>query len=305
MKISVSNGSVVVNEKEQFKFLKDCGFDATDFSLGKYFGREGMFGDIDNVTDDMIKEHFTMLKEQADKAGFEIGQTHAEFSGHPLKYDYDIDEIVKRQIASIKATHYLGAKYCVVHPIIKPGRRYELLKQEAFDESVEFYKRLIPTLEEYDVYCCIENMWRRDPVFKHICTTILSHAEEMVDMCNVLGDRFKICLDIGHGTLTQDDPVKMVRICGDKIVCLHTHDNDGMLDLHTFPYSTFGVPYGTKWVPLRVDWEKLMKALDDIDYRGNLNFEISIPGPDGLKKAGYTYLSEIGKYLVSLREIQY
>lgn len=304
MKISVTNG-VPATETEQFAFLKECGFDATDFSLGKYFDRTGMFGDIDNVTDEQIKEHFTMLKECADKVGFEIGQTHSAFSGHPRGYDFDYDEIVKRQIASIKATHYLGSKYCVIHPIIMPGRRYDLLNKEAFDKSVEFYKRLEPTLIEYDVYCCIENMWVSDPVYGHICSTILSHAQEMVDMCNVLGDRYKICLDVGHGPLTQDDPAEMVRICGDKLVCLHTHDNDGILDLHTFPYSAHGAPYGTKWKPMRINWEDFMKALDEVDYRGNLSFEMTPPGPEALRKPGLEYLAAIARYLISLREVKY
>lgn len=302
MKLSVIN-CAPVDEKEQFQYLKDCGFDATDFSLGRYFDRSGMFGDIDNVTDEQIKEHFTMLRECAQKADFEIGQTHSAFSGHPRNYDFDYDEIVKRQIASIKATHYLGSKYCVVHPIILPGRRYDLLKQEAFDKSVEFYKRLIPTLEEYDVYCCIENMWVCDPVYGHICSTILSHAQEMVDMCNVLGDRFRICVDVGHAPLTQDDPCEMVRICGDKLAVLHTHDVDGISDLHTFPYSAHQAPHGMK--PMRINWEDFMKALDDVNYRGNLSFEICPPGPVELRRAGLVYLSEIGKHLVSLRSVKY
>ncbi len=297
MKISVSNGCYV-SETEQFQYFKDCGFDAADFSLGKYFNRDGMFGDISNITDKQIKEHFTILKECADKAGFFIGQTHSAFTGHPGGYDFDYEEIVKRQIASIKATHYLGSKYCVIHPIIMPGRRYDYLKQEAFDKSVEFYRQLIPTLEKYDVYCCIENMWVSDPVHKHICSTILSHAQEMVDMCNVLGDRFKICIDVGHAPLTQDDPVKMVHICGDKLAVLHAHEVDGISDLHTIPYSKFGKPIGTS--PMRINWEEFMKALKEENYQGTLSFEIGIPGPRELHKAGLEYLAAIANYLVSV-----
>lgn len=302
MKISVTNG-VPASETEQFRYLKDCGFDATDFSCGRYFDRNGMFGDIDNVTDSQIKEHFTMLKNLADDADFEVGQTHSAFSGHPAGYNYDYDEIVKRQIASIKATHYLGSKFCVVHPIIMPGRRYDLLKKEAFDKSIEFYRRLIPALEEYDVYCCIENMWVCDPVYGHICSTILSHAEEMVDMCNILGDRFKICVDVGHGPLTQDNAAEMVRISGDKLAVLHVHDNDGISDLHTFPFSAHAAPHGMK--PMRIDWNDFTKALDDVNYKGNLNFEMTPPGPDEIKASGYRYLADIAKYLISLRTVKY
>ncbi len=294
-----------MDEKEQFAFLKSCGFEACDFSLGRYFFKDGIFGDIDNVTDEMIEEHFTMLRKEAEKVGFEIGQTHSQFTGHPSVYNYDIDDLIKRETACIKATHYLGAKHCVIHPIIKPGRRYDLLVKEAFDESVDFYKKLIPVLEEYDVYCCIENMWISDPVYKNICSTILSHAQEMVDMCEVLGERFKICVDIGHGTLTQDDPAEMIRICGDKLVCLHTHDNDGISDIHSYPFSLYAKPYSVAWTPMRVNWTDVMKALDDAGYRGNLNFEVAYPGPVELREADLKYLAAIGKYLISLREIKY
>ena len=300
MKISVNTGS-----DARFGLLKACGFDACDFSLGGYLERSGSLGDINNISDAQIQEVFTAIRENGEKVGFEIGQTHSAFSGHPRNYDFDTDEIVARQIASIKATHYLGSKHCVVHPIITPGRVYDRLNKEAFKESVDFYKRLEDTLEEYDVYCCIENMWLCDPVYGHICATILSRAREMVEMCDVLGDRFKICVDVGHGPLTQDNPCEMVRIAGDKLACLHTHDNDGILDLHAYPFTPYGKPYGTSWKPMRIDWTDFMKALDDVNYRGNLSFEIGIPVPEPLHEASLTYLAEIAKYLVSLREIKY
>lgn len=305
MKLSVQNARHLP-EMERFAFLKSCGFDACDFSMGEYFGRNGIWADIDKVTDEEIKEHFTALRKEAERVGFEVGQTHAEFTGHPTAYTGGLDEVVKRQIASIKATHYLGAKYCVVHPIIKPGRWYDKNVKEAFDESLEFYKMLIPTLEEYDVYCCVENMWHSDPVYKNICSTIFSHCQEMVDMCELLGERFKICVDIGHGPLTQDDPAEMIRIAGDKLVCLHTHDNDGISDIHAAPFSMYAKPYSVSWKPMRIDWNDVMKALDDVNYKGNLSFEISFePIPGGLKEASYKYLAAIGEYLVSLRTVKY
>ena len=300
MKLSVST-----RNDSKFELLKECGFDACDFSLMDYFQPNGCLGDLKNVSDAQIEETFTAIRERGAKVGFEVGQTHSAFTGHPRNYPNGIDDVVERQIASIKATHYMGSKHCVVHPVITPGRLYDKKLKESFDESVEFYKRLNDTLEEYDVYCCIENMWNCDPVYKHICTTILSHAEEMVEMCNVLGDRYKICVDVGHGVLTQDDPAEMIRIAGDKLVCLHTHDNDGLMDLHTFPFTAYNKPYGIGWSPMRVNWNDTMKALDDVNYRGNLNFEMAFYAPQPLEKAELTYLAEIGKYLTSLREIQY
>ena len=303
MKISVKN-TQYPSEKEQFAYLKDCGFDGCIFTFGHYFSRTGVFGDIYNVTDEQIEKHFTMLREEAEKVGFVVCQTHSQFSGHPKRYD-SMDEIVKREEACIKATHYLGSKFCVVHPVFTANRRYDIEMKENFDAAVDFYKRLIPALEKYDVYCCIENMWHCDPVYGHICATILSRAKEMVEMCNVLGDRFKICVDVGHGLLTQDDPCEMVRIAGDKLGCLHAHDNDGILDLHAFPFTPHGKPCGMSWKPLRMDWTAFMKALDEVDYRGSLCFELGAPGPEPIWKAGYEYMAAIARYLTTLRNAEY
>ncbi len=303
MKLSVSTQRQWLEEKEQFAVLKQCGFDGTDFSLEPYFYKNGKFADIDKVTDEQIKEYFTALRLEAEKAGFEIEQVHSQFGGHPRSYGHDIEDIIKREIACIKAAHYLGTKLCVIHPIITPGRFYDFKLEESFNRSIEFYRRLIPTLEEYDVYACIENMWVCDPIYGHICNTILSHADEMVRMCDMLGEHFRICLDVGHGLLTGDDPVQMVKTCGKRIACLHTHDNDGFSDLHTFPFAQFQVPYGLSWRPLKIDWAAFMKALKEVGYEGSLNFEISVPAQSPeVQKAGLQYLSAIGKYLSSIYE---
>lgn len=275
-------------ENNEFALFRECGFDAVDFSLG------GLYG----MSDEELKDLCTKIRESAEKAGIVIGQTHSDFSGHPRDYNFDYDEIVERQIVSIKATHWLGAKHCVIHPIILPGRRYDLLVEENIEKTCEFYKRLIPTLEEYDVYCCVENMWMVDLVYHHICPTVFSRCQEMVDVCDRLGDRFKICVDTGHGEVTGDDPVEMVRIAGDKLAVLHCHGTNGRGDLHTFPYMWH---FPSKGAPM-CNWEELMKALDEVGYQGNLNFEIGMPGPNGIRKAGLTYLAKTGAYLASLRE---
>ncbi len=303
MKLSVSTQSEWLEEREQFAVLKDCGFDGTDLSLERYFYKNGKFADIDAVTDEQIRDYFTDLRREAERAGFVISQVHSQFGGHPRSYGHDIEDIIKREIACIKAAHYLGTKLCVIHPIITPGRFYDYKLQESFEQSVSFYRRLIPTLEEYDVYACIENMWVCDPIYGHICNTILSHADELVRMCDLLGDRFRICLDIGHGLLTGDDPVEMVKTCGSRIACLHTHDNDGFSDLHTFPYAKYQVPYGLSWRSLKTDWTALMRALRQVGYEGSLNFEVSVPAPDpSVQRAGLCYLSAIGRYLSTLFE---
>ena len=300
MDIAVAN-VYTCDEMDQFDYFKSVGFDAVDMTLNPYFNRGGKFEyNIDYVTEDEVKEHFTALRKRAEQAGVYVCQTHGTFGGHPGNYNFDYDEIYKRLCWSIKATHYLGCKQIVIHPIILPGRRHDLLKDYNFNRAVEFYRMLEPTLEKYDVICCLENMFVSDKTYKHICSTVLSRAEEMVEMCNVLGDRYKICYDVGHALVTQDDPIKYVYTCGDKLIGLHAHGNDGYNDLHDLPFMRYHKIPGTE--PTTIDWHEFMRALKDIGYKGTLDFEIGPCGPDEVKPASHRYLAKIGRYLADVFE---
>lgn len=278
------------------QFLRDCGFDACEYPVG---GLVNNF--FDEPTDDGLKERCLQLAGFAKEAGLIINQTHGWFGGHPG--EYTLNDIIAHEIQAIKATCWLGAKYIVVHPYILPGRKYDLKEKEAYDISLELYKGLIPTLEEYDIICCIENMFAGDWEHKHMCPTICSHADEMARLCdelNEISNHFGICLDSGHGLVIGDDPVEMVYELGDRIKVLHTHDNDGIDDLHTYPFSAHASRYNFK--PIRMDWHAYLRALEDVGYKGTLNFEIGYIGPKDLAYAGYEYLAEIGKYLANYRD---
>lgn len=298
MKLSVTLGGYGTL-KEQVHFTKACGFDACDFNLSVTFGPNGPLGDMDALTDEKIYDYFMPLREEADRVGLEFGQTHSVGGGRLAPDAWD--DMIKRETAAIKATKILGAKYTAMHPIIDRKRLYDKYVEENFEEAARFFERLTPILEEHDVYGCLENMFAYDRAYKFYCPTIFSTAEEMVKMCERLGDRYQICLDIGHSVLGKEDPVHMIHVCGERIKILHTHDNDGLGDLHTFPFSTHKPHTGT---PLRIDWTKVMSALADIGYTGNLNFESGAPGPREICAAGYEYLAEIGQYLMSLYKIK-
>ena len=294
MKTSVSTSST------DFEYFAKCGFEALDLSLANYFGEDGMFADITTATDDKIKEVFTDLYNKAQKAGIEIYQTHSVF----ICKDHVKPDAVAREIAQIKATHYLGAKYIVIHPPIVEGRIYDLKKKENFDLAVEFYTKLQGTLEEYDVYCCTENMFSTDHQYGHLCATICSRVSEMLDICNAVGRRMKICVDVGHAVITQDDPVEMINetVKAGRLGCLHLHDNDGMHDLHTYPFMAQSAPRVGGYKPIRVNWNEIMSALKNAKFDGALNFEVGPMGPKVLEEDSYKYLASLEKYLISLAQ---
>ncbi len=295
-------------DREWLEMFKRVGFEAVMLSLGPYFGEKSekfpIYVDRDNpeIPESELKEYFTEWKDIIADIGLEIDQTHGVFSGHASAgntFNYDVHLL--RMIYSVKATHYLGIKKCVLHPIMIPERYNEHYKKEVFEKNIEFFKRLRPYLEEYDVYACIENMFRGDPVYRHICPTTCSRADEMCALVDALGnDRFKLCLDIGHAALTQQDPTKMVYEMGDRLVCTHGQDNDGIEDLHTRPFCAQAVPAGCGFEPVRTDWHSFMCALADVGYEGNINFEAGPAAPVAIREGGYRYMAALEKYLVSV-----
>ena len=294
MKLSISSGGVrkAAGEK-MFLWMKEAGFDACDFDLASAYGK----------TDDALRAYCKKIRALADEAGVEIGQTHAGFK-YAREVGDDWQRTVDQAVDAIKATGYLGVKYCVIHPVRFPGRVNNKFVEENYKKAIEFYAKLVPYLEEYNVVCCIENMWDRDPFFNRICATVLSRAAEMVRMCDDLNaiapGRFAICVDTGHGELTQDPAPEMLRLCGSRVKVLHCHDTDGISDLHTIPYSIHGRPAGVD--PVRTDWVDVMHALKEIGYTGTLNFEVSVPDPAPIVPAGMRYLAKIGNYFLDLYE---
>ena len=294
MKLSICSGNLQkAFGKDMFRVMKECGFDACDLNVASVWG----------MTDGALRQYCERVRALADEAGIVIGQTHAGYQ-YPRESGNDWKAVTEQAIDAIRATSYLGAPFCIVHPARFPGRYNHRLVEENYRATVENYKKLIPYLEEYQVVCCLENMWDRDPYFDRICGTILSRADELVRMCDELNaiapGRFGICVDTGHCELTQDPAAEMLRLCGSRLKALHCHDTDGISDLHTLPFSIHGAPAGCE--PMRTDWEEIMGILREIGYEGTLNFEVYVPDPAPIVPAGLRYLGKIGQYLLDVYE---
>ena len=65
----------------------------------------------------------------------------------------------------------------------------------------------------------------------------------------------------------------MVRLCGDKLACLHVHDNPGYADFHAIPFTRGNI-----------DWRGFRDALKEIGYKAPLVLETNIR--DDMPKRG-------------------
>lgn len=246
---------------------------------------EAGFEGIDFNTD--LKEYYTdahdeafykSVKQYANDKGIIFEQTHAPFGSSytdEARTAQRFNDIIK----GMRHSSWLGAEQVVVHPYnhlsYKDGK-YDYM----MESNLNFYKKLIPYAEEFQIKIAIEN----------IVGAITETPEGLLELVNLLdNDVFTICYDVGHANLCEQDPVEMLRKLGNRIGCTHIHDNAGVRDIHYLPY------YG------KIDWESVMKAFAEVGYEGNLDYEAGIfvrNLPYELRKDCAKYMARVGKYLI-------
>ena len=259
--------------KETFDVFAKAGFEGIDFN-----------NDVDEYSYDKHDEHFYRdLAKYAASKGIAICQAHAPF---PSSYDDEekTEKRFKEIVQSMKNAAYLGAPMIVVHPCTHLDFSIDGNPELLFEYNLNFYRRLIPYAEEIGIKIAIENISRN---------SITSTPERLNRLYDTLNNPvFTICFDVGHCLFQNVDPGAAIRKIGDRLVdgCTHVHDNFGDTDAHTLPY------YG------KVDWEEVMKALAEIGYRGELNYEASNfikDVPTDLYVDGLIYMAKVGHYLIS------
>ena len=255
--------------KNTIDVFSEAGFEGIDFNadLEEYY------------TDIHDKEFYKSIREYANDKGIVFAQTHAPFASSFMdeeKTKKRFDEIVK----SMEHSSYLGADMVVIHPCYhvncKEKDNYNLM----MEYNLDFYKRLIPYAEKYNIKIAIEN----------IVGSVTETPEGLLELVNSLDNGvITVCYDVGHANISGQDPADMIRKIGKYIGCTHIHDNDGIHDLHTLPYHG------------KIDWESVMRAFAEVGYEGNLNYEAGLfvnNVPVDLRKESAKYMARVGKHLI-------
>ncbi len=83
----------------------------------------------------------------------------------------------------------------------------------------------------------------------------------------------------------------MIRTLGPRLKALHVNDNRGKGDDHLCPYMGLN------------DWDSILKALAEVDYKGDLTFEVlrlyDFKAPEEMLVTSAEYLYKLGQYMVS------
>lgn len=264
--------------KKAVEMFADAGFDAIDFSE---FHEEF----YSTVHDEAF---YRDIRSYAEDRGLYFNQAHAPF---PSSYPEDekTEETFGHIVQGMRNASYLGVRNIIVHPCQHLTYADEGNPEKLFEINMDFYKRLQPYCEEFNIRIAVENMWQYPKTISH--STCSRPAEFMRYMDALDKEWFVACLDIGHAMLVKEMPDDMIRALGGKYLqALHVHDVDGIQDSHTLPF------YGI------VNWEKVMRALAEIDYQGELTYEASnfvANVPEALWQDALKYMVQVGRHLIS------
>ena len=243
--------------KQVLELIKNAGFDAYDFS---FFNNDAA---KDYLYADNYLENARDLRKFADEIGLICNQTHAVFPAVRLGDDEYNIKMFNDTVKCLEASSVLGAKICVVHPC-----NYGSLETNA-EENAEFYLRLLPFAQEYDIKIALENMFQRVGEDRHLSDATCSHHNDFKRHLDLLPEKYFVaCVDVGHANLKclKTSPAEMIRCLGNRVCALHLHDNDTITDSHLLPYT------------VSVDFNEIVSALKDINYRGDITLEaVSYP----------------------------
>ena len=264
--------------------LADAGYDGLDFSA---FTEE-------NYTDAHPESYFTELRARADARGVSFEQAHAPFHFSAFGGVENTPARKAAVIGAMRNASLLGVERIVIHPLHHLPYRDEGVAEQLFELSLAFYRDLLPYAEEWGIKIATENMYHRHRTL--ITHSVCSRSEEMVRMFDEIDHPlFTCCLDIGHTYLVRAEVTDFIRKLGkDRLGCLHVHDVDSEKDLHTLPY--FG----------EVEWDRVMGALAQIGYEGNLTYEADgflarLPQP--LYPDAARFMASVGRHLIASFEV--
>lgn len=264
---------------ERFKYLKALGYDAVDYQNFSTEPTKGLYALSDAEFESFLQNERSL----AQSIGLEIIQTHGVWPYDDCNKD-EYDARFLATIKSIKGSALIGAKYVVLHPYMPSMWNPSNTHKEDIKANIEYHKKLLPYAKEYGVKIAIENM----PLNHMPCGTV----NELVNCVDAVdSEYFVACLDTGHCNMSGEpgvegeSPADAVRKLGNRLACLHIHDNDSSDDQHLFPYLG------------KINWDEFLTALKGINYTGPINFECRPPvTPSNLQPTVEKWLSEIGKH---------
>ena len=240
----------IVGELKAVELVAKAGFDAYDLSLfemARYDGKQIVQKGHPLQSKDALN-YVRQIKQVATDNGIVCNQSHAPF---PV-YCPEIRDLLK---TAIEFTAEAGGEIVVIHPD----------NYKSAGENAEMYLELLPFAKSCGVKIATENMWNWYAGDDHASPAACSDPGSFLAHLNAVNDPdFVACLDIGHAAMQgmNTTPAAMIHALGHHLQALHIHDNDCRGDHHQLPFT------------MNIDFDAVVKALQDIGYGGWLTLEV-------------------------------
>lgn len=292
MKFKISMGLGLITKRQGWKFMletaKQIGLDGVDYGLTDedYRKPESIY----SKSDDEIIAYYTEVYETAQKMGIEISQTHGR-----LVICHDDPEETEAAIRNARldclASRCLHSPYVVFHGVTKYFNGLEPTPETIHYLNDSLFSRILKFAREYDVKVATET-FGDDENKRYFFANLMEFEKTFNQICSHdnNGDNFVVCLDSGHtndaaGIYDNPSVGDTIRKLGNKIACLHLHDNEGCTDQHRMPFSG------------NVDWLDVFNALEEIGYNGWFNLELKL---NQLKVFGKGFEIEYAAFAVKM-----
>jgi len=199
-----------------------------------------------------------------------------------------MEELIRR---SIIASAMLGVEWTVTHPgtVYSAGADTSV----SLERNFEYYSVHVKTARECGIGIALENEfeYKKSPYQR----VFASSPYELVQLVDAFADpeHVGICYDFGHGNLVGGFHRQCLNIFGQRLKATHVQDNHGVNDEHLMPFHG------------NIDWADAMAGLVDIDYKGDLTYEIQEFGrfiPNDCKHLVIAYSLQIGQVLLDMVE---
>jgi len=155
----------------------------------------------------------------------------------------------------IRLAHRLGATHITLHlGNFHRSNNWADPRPLALERLCKVLGQILPGCETLGVVLALENVvpTRHEAGFSFLGDNI----NDFQYIFSRFESRYlKLCLDTGHAN-TNEGPLEYVEKLGDKIACVHVHDNGGRYDEHQ--------DVGKGSVP----WKALLAALEKINFHG-------------------------------------
>jgi len=244
------------------------------------------------MRDDDWEDYVRDIAEMGKRWGVTFKQSHLPYYDIFGTTDEDkiktMEELIRR---SIIASAMLGVEWTVTHPgtVYSAGPDMSV----SLEKNHEYYSKHIATAREHGIGIALENEFEyKTAPYQHM---YVSSPYELVELVDSFNDpkHVGICYDFGHGHLVGGFHRQCLNIYGSRLQAIHVQDNHGMSDEHLLPF------HGT------INWAECMAGLADIDYKGDLTYEIQEFGryfPNDQKHLVVEYSLKVGKVLVNMFE---